>query len=159
MLEQETLYEQARELEELIRRVQRRLYAFDPEHPVSDLPLGQLRLCSALEAGPRTVTALSEELGTSVSAVTQIADRLERTGLLERTSESSDRRFRHLRLTERGARIMQSRRSSRITRTADALSHLTPTHRLQVLQSLQGLLDAAAEEGSGEMGKENGGSA
>lgn len=150
MQEEETLGDQARELEELLRRVQRKLYTLDPEHPASDFPVGQLRLCAILETGPRTVTTLSEELGTSVSAVTQIADRLERTGIVERLSESTDRRFKHLRLTERGASLMQSRRASRIARTADALCHIPSSQRLQILQSLQSLLEAAVENGGEE---------
>ncbi len=50
----------------------------DGDDPVAELPLAQLRLCNVLARGPRPMTEISREIGTSLSAVTQIADRLER---------------------------------------------------------------------------------
>ena len=48
--------------------------------PADDLPLAQLRVCSLLVGGDRSISCLSRELGITMSATTQLADRLERTG-------------------------------------------------------------------------------
>src|SRR5438128_8143690 len=89
--------EQAAQLECLLPKLMRRLFTL--QDAVSQLPLAQLRLCTILQGGPRPMSVLGEELSISVSAVTQIADRLERAGLVERVSEAEDRRMRRLRLT------------------------------------------------------------
>src|SRR5207244_9136663 len=96
------LQEQAAQLESLLPRLMRTLFTLEAEHPVTELPLAQLRVCSILYTGPRTLSALGDELAISVSAVTQIADRLERAGLVERVAAPDDRRMKHLRLTSRG---------------------------------------------------------
>jgi len=139
----ETLLEQASHLECLLPRLMRRLFTLDPDHPAAELPLAQLRLCAILSSGPRTISAIGEELGISASAVTQIADRLERAGLVERVSESDDRRVRYLQLTPQGVEIMRSRRELRICRAAQALEQLAPETREAVLQALQALLKAS----------------
>src|SRR5215472_9587622 len=95
----ESLISQAAKLECLLPKLMRRLFTLDPSHPANELPVAQLRVCVILQAGPRTVSAVSEELGISVSATTQIADRLERAGLVERVAERDDRRMKLLRLT------------------------------------------------------------
>ena len=56
---------------------------------VSELTLAQLRVCGTLFHGPRPMSALSRELGVSQSAMTQIADRLERARLVQRIAASS----------------------------------------------------------------------
>ena len=48
------------------------------------------------------MSALSREFGVSLSAMTRIADRLERARLVKRVAEGGDRRIRHLQLTPRG---------------------------------------------------------
>jgi DNA-binding MarR family transcriptional regulator len=139
----DTLCDQAARLEWLLPALLRRLFTLDPAHPVAELPLAQLRVCMILQAGPRTMSAIGEELGTTVSAVTQIADRLERAGLVERVPEGSDRRAKRLQLTPHGADVMRSRRETRIRRAAEALTPLPPATREAVLHALQTLLDAS----------------
>jgi DNA-binding MarR family transcriptional regulator len=141
-MKDETLLDQAESLECLLPALMRRLFTLDPDHPTTELPLAQLRVCTVLQAGPRTMTALSEELGLSVSAVTQIADRLERAGFVERVGEPDDRRVRNLQLTPEGAAMMRSRREVRVRRMAEALERLSPEMRRTVLQALHALLDA-----------------
>ena len=51
-----------------------------------ELPLAQLRVCAVLSEGPRAMSVLGRELGVSLSALTQIADRLERARLVKRTA-------------------------------------------------------------------------
>src|SRR5438132_7253453 len=142
-MSENTLLTQAAQLECLLPKLMRRLFTLDANHPAMELPLAQLRVCTLLQAGPRTISALSEELGISVSAVTQIADRLERVGFVERLVEPDDRRIKQLQLTPSGAGVMRSRRELRVRRAADALHHLSPEMREAVLHALRALVEAS----------------
>ena len=51
---------------------------------IDELPLGQAPPLRGDREGPRAMSALSRELGVSFSALTQIADRLERVRLVKR---------------------------------------------------------------------------
>jgi DNA-binding MarR family transcriptional regulator len=142
-MNEEILLTQAAHLESLLPKLMRRLFTLDPSHPANELPVAQLRVCTILQAGPRTVSTISEELGISVSAVTQIADRLERAGFVERVAGQDDRRMKKLQLTVHGTEVMCSRRETRVQRAAAALKHLPPAARVEVLQALNVLLDAS----------------
>ena len=109
-----------------------------------DLPLAQLRLCGILSEGPRAMSALSRELGVSLSALTQIADRLERVRLVKRTAEEEDRRVRCLRLTPRGKRMMRKRRDARLRSSLAVLEHLSTSERELVRTAMETLVSACA---------------
>ncbi|HZO88327.1 MAG TPA: MarR family transcriptional regulator [Chthonomonadaceae bacterium] len=141
----DTLQEQAAQLECLLPKLMRRLFTLEPDHPVTELSLAQLRVCTILQAGPRTLSAIGVELGISVSAITQIADRLERAGLVERVAGKDDRRTRLLQLTAHGAELMRSRRQARVRHAAEALEQLSPEKRETVLRALEALLEAAQQ--------------
>ena len=141
-MSEDTLLTQAADLEALLPKLMRRLFTLDPSHPANELPVAQLRVCTILQAGPRTVSTISEELGISVSAATQIADRLERAGFVERVAGQDDRRMKKLQLTPHGADVMRSRRETRVRRAAAALELLPPAARAEVLEALNVLLDA-----------------
>lgn len=142
-IEHRTVEDQAAELESLLPALMRRLLTLDPSHPVSELPLTQLRVCIVLQSGARPMSEVSEELGISVSAATQVADRLERAGLVERVAEPEDRRLRMLRLTERGSSMMRSRRELRVRRALDALNLLSAETREDLIRTVNALLGAA----------------
>ncbi|HEY2761147.1 MAG TPA: MarR family winged helix-turn-helix transcriptional regulator [Pirellulales bacterium] len=118
----------------------RRLMAIDDS--AADLPLRQLRVCMLLHESPRTMSWLSRELGVSLSAMTQIADRLERARLVKRHFEGGDRRVRSLQLTPRGLKIMRSREAARIDRAKRAIEQLPPDTRSNVLVTLETLRQA-----------------
>ncbi len=143
MTYEESVFEQAVQLEGLLPKLMRRLFTLEPDHPVADLPVAQLRVCIILQAGPRTLSAIGEELGISVSATTQIADRLERAGLVERVADPEDRRVKNLQLTAHGADLMRSRREVRVRRAEKALEHLSPEIRESILNAICTLLEAA----------------
>src|SRR5262245_13251689 len=65
---------QARELSSLLLGLTRELLVV--EDATVDLPLRQLRVCALLFDGPRSMSSLSRELNVSLSATTQLADRL-----------------------------------------------------------------------------------
>ncbi len=138
---------QAAHLEQLLPSLARRLFTVEPDHPLADLPVAQLRVCSLLlQRGARTMSQVGDELSISLSAVTQLADRLERAGLVARVAERSpggDRRTKRLCLTPRGETLMISRRALRLARTEAALRHLPAASRRAVLDALETLLEAA----------------
>jgi len=135
--------DQAAAIAELIPKVMRGLFVIDVDDPATGLPIAQMRVCSILRDGPRAMTAIHKELGISLSAVTQIADRLERAGMVERVTESDDRRVRCLQLTAHGLEIMHRRRNRRVRRVSEVLERLSPEKREEVLGALRVLLDAA----------------
>lgn len=134
---------QAAELETLLPALMRKLFTLDPDSPVSDLPVAQLRVCTLLQAGPRALSNLSQDLDISVSAMTQIADRLERAGMVERVCGAEDRRVRLLQLSPLGLERMQYRRAFRTHRAEEALLQLTEAERTALLQAVTRLLAAA----------------
>jgi DNA-binding MarR family transcriptional regulator len=119
-----------------------------------ELPLAQLRVCRVLCDGPQSISAISRELGVSLSAVTQLADRLERAKLVRRLAEDTDRRIRCLQLTNRGEMLLRLHDAERIRRMAAALEQLTPKTRGEAAAALDMLVRASvaarSHDGNGE---------
>ena len=132
----------AKSVAALIPRLAR---GMSPSHndPAEELPLAQLRVCGILADGPRPMSTLSRELGVSLSALTQIADRLERVRLVKRIAEGSDRRVRCLQLTSRGEKMMRQRGEARDQRVMAVLRNLSPSQREMVQSSLELLVAAS----------------
>jgi len=133
----------------LLRLLIRRVFALDPEDPSTDLPVAQLRVCALLNDGPRTVSTLARELAISVSAATQVADRLEAAQLVTRVADDDDRRVRNLVLTSHGADVARRRRARRLQSARALLARLSPAERKKALAALEVLAgewqSAAAE--------------
>ena len=137
------LQRQAADLESLLPALMRKLFTLDPDSPVSDLPIAQLRVCTLLQAGTRSLSMLSQDLDISVSAMTQIADRLERAGMVERVPGADDRRVRLLQLSAQGLERMQYRRAFRMHRAQEALLQIAEGERPAILEAVSRLLSAA----------------
>jgi DNA-binding MarR family transcriptional regulator len=137
------ILEQAARLERLLPGIARNLFTLNMDNPALDLPLGQLRACSILYDGPQPLTALGDRLGISASAVSQLADRLEQAGYVERSTDADDRRVRLLCLSARGEDMMRTRREERRAHAAIALRQLEPAARQALLDQLQALLEAS----------------
>jgi DNA-binding MarR family transcriptional regulator len=133
--------EQARTLDSTLMAVARQVLVDDDA--AAELPLRQFRVCMALYDGPRSMSHLSRDLRFSLSAMTQIADRLERAGMVTRWFEGTDRRVRRLRLTPRARRMLRLREEDRIRRIAAMLSRMPESARDSALQALQTLRLAA----------------
>ena len=68
----------------------------------------QLILLTVLDAaGESTMTALTEKMGTTMGAVTNLADRLVHAGLVEREHDTEDRRVVKVRLTDKGRELVR----------------------------------------------------
>lgn len=137
------LSEQAAQLADLLSRLMRAVFTLDASDPTMDLPVAQLRVCNLLNDGPRTISALAREMSITVSAVTQIADRLESAAFVERLAGTQDRRTRNLQLTDHGTDLLRVRRDRRVRRAHEVLGELAPGTRTQVLEALHALLDAS----------------
>lgn len=126
-----------------------RALASGSNDPAAELPLAQLRVCHVLQAGAQSISIISRELHVSVSAVTQIADRLERAKLVHRVAEDGDRRVRRLQLTRQGENLLQLHDEDRIRRTGAMLEQLTPKVRKEAAAMMERLgLAAAAARGN-----------
>src|SRR3954467_6662141 len=117
-----------------LRKVVRRFLSIDDS--IMDLPLRQLKVCVSLYGQSRSMSEIGRELNLSPSAVTQISDRLERRGLIERVFQDEDRRVRKLRLTRKGQQLIRRREQQQLVRIEAALDALTEGEINQVLAGL-----------------------
>ena len=124
------------------------------DESIADLPLAQLRLCNTLRGKARSMSSVSKDLGTSLSAVTQIADRLERSGFVKRVSRSDDRRVRCLKLTDQGEEMMRLHKENRVRRMADVVAGLEPEQRKTIAAAFE-MLVGAAKKTAGKKGNNN----
>jgi DNA-binding MarR family transcriptional regulator len=134
--------QQAAELTFLISALMRTLYSLETGDLALELPLAQIRACAAITEEPLTITALSSALGISLSAATQLADRLEKAFLVERFVLPDDHRVKLLRMTPHGKQIIDARRARRVERTAKALDVLSAEDRTLVISSIRRLYEA-----------------
>ena len=113
--------------------------------PLADLPLAQLRLLRALGRGFQTPSALADYLSTSVSAVTQIANRLEAAKLIEREEDPNDRRVRRLLLSRKGAKLIKHRSALRVDGAERLLASLSCEEREAVMNGIALLESTCAQ--------------
>jgi DNA-binding MarR family transcriptional regulator len=132
--------ERAIKLEALVPRLIRSMFQHKEDSQWIELPVGQIRMMRLLYAGPSTPSELSSQLSLSVSAVTQVANRLEAQGFIERSEDCEDRRVRHLRLSARGHSLMYRRHTARVQQAQRALAALDEKTQEQIIDSLEALL-------------------
>ena len=98
---------------------------------------GFLVLWTLWVQGPAQAHAMAESVGITKATLSGVLNTLESRGWLERSSISSDRRIVTLRLSARGADLMEriypefNRAESRVVRTVDASQLSTMTHALR----------------------------
>jgi DNA-binding MarR family transcriptional regulator len=133
--------QEAHKIATLLPNLMRRLFTLDDDL-TQDLPLAQLRVCAILREGPRQMTTLSRELGISLSAMTQIADRLEHAKLVDRVPDRNDRRIRCLKLTPEAEKMMLLRENSRIQSILTVLNNIPSGARKDILAALETFMNA-----------------
>ena len=143
------LLERARRAEQILPEITRHLLSLTMDHPLANLPNSQLKVCFLLMSGAKTMSQIGESLAISVSAVTQLADRLETLGLVERQAihrnGEGDRRIRSLALTAHGTDLMNQWRQRWIERFASTLAVLNPVEQDSVVAALETLLSACRQ--------------
>src|SRR3954463_8936012 len=132
-----------------LRNAVRRFLGVDDS--TMDLPLRQLKVCLSLYGQSRSMSDIGRELSLSPSAVTQISDRLERRGLIERVFQDEDRRVRKLRLTRKGQQLVRSRERKQLRRIKAALDTLTANELSQVMTGLETLAQSCTSTESAKL--------
>ena len=88
------------------------------------------------------VSHLATHLGIAPRSATEVADALERAGLLSRSPDPTDRRAVLLALTEHGRHTVGQVRDRRRAAADAAVTTLSPADRAELRRLLQRLLDA-----------------
>lgn len=106
--------------------------------------------------GPRRLTSLAADEGVAQPSMTQLVQRLERQGLVERDRDPGDKRVVWVAITDAGRRLLSDRRASRAEELATLLAALPPEDEaalaaavlaaLPVIRRLAGTADPAPSE-------------
>ncbi|MGI6295858.1 MAG: MarR family winged helix-turn-helix transcriptional regulator [Armatimonadota bacterium] len=137
------LRKKSEEVVSVLLALMRHLNTLAADDIAMELPGAQLRVCGLLWDGPKTMSTLAEELDITHSAITQIADRLERAEMVERVLEEDDRRCKRLALTAKGLAVLEGRRERRILRTMEAMKLLSGQQQDCIVESLRTMLNAS----------------
>lgn len=127
-----------------------------------ELTVAQAQALMLLRSGAATTTGLAASLGISAPAVTQLADRLVRKRLIERTPVDADRRSVAVALTAEGKRVVDAFRRRRQEVFAHALDRLDREDHplvMNALTKLAGVLssgEASRQVSSGKNAGESG---
>ena len=84
--------------------------------------------------GPQRITTMAAAEGVSQPSMTQLIQRLEQRGLVERTSDPADGRVALVNLTDAGKAALTARRERNATRVAELLAGL-PENDVRALAS------------------------
>ncbi|SEH91852.1 DNA-binding transcriptional regulator, MarR family [Mycolicibacterium rutilum] len=87
--------------------------------------------------GPMRLTALAEAEGASQSGMTQLVQRLEQQGLLERCSDPEDGRARLVTISEAGRKQWDIRKGIRRQRIAELIAQLPPDDQVALALAAQ----------------------
>jgi DNA-binding MarR family transcriptional regulator len=93
--------------------------------------------------GHTGVSDLSQHLGVSSAAASQMLDRLVEEGLIERTEDPDDRRMKKISLTEKGCRIYKDSLSARMRWLDELGKSLSDQEKETITTALQLMIDKA----------------
>lgn len=97
---------------------------------------------------------VAQQLDVSNAAASQMVDRLEQQGLVERVSHPGDRRVRMVQLTERGHSLVEEGIEVRLRWISDLTRMLTPDQQETIVVALAALTDAARQMETDTKGRE-----
>src|SRR5690348_13568370 len=121
--------------------------------PPDGLSLTAAATLATLErSGPRRLTALAAYEGVTQPAMTQLVDRLQGAGLLDRVPDPADRRVVLVRITADGTALLARRRVARAERVAGLLDRLSPGERSLLAAALPAIDALANAHGQGRTG-------
>jgi DNA-binding MarR family transcriptional regulator len=110
----------------------------------SDLTLLQLGTLLLLEDGEeRTVGALSEQIGRSLSATSRLVEQLVKRELLRRQEDPNDRRARRVTLSPGGRKFLLTMMRRRAEAELKLVEALAPEDQRTVLRALELMAEAA----------------
>jgi DNA-binding MarR family transcriptional regulator len=110
----------------------------------SGLSTSQLNTLMRLHyRGSCQVRGISDDLGVTAAAASQIVDRLVGMGLIERTEDPSDRRVRQVRLTARGRSLVARGVEARLAWVRQLARRLPPRELGEIVEALEHVTRAA----------------
>lgn len=113
----------------------------------SELTLLQLGTLLLLEDGQaRTVGALGEQIGRSLSATSRLVEQLVKRELLRREEDPDDRRARRVTIAARGRKLLQVMVRRRAETEMRLIAALAPEDQRTVLRGLELLAEAARKQ-------------
>ena len=95
--------------------------------------------------GAACVSEISDELGVTSPAASQLLDRLVQQGLVARSEDPSDRRLKQIALTPQGDRILKEGLHARLKWLEDLGSLLSPEEQARVSAAIQLLIEKAEQ--------------
>lgn len=132
----EPLSEVALELEAIFPAVLERLF-LTPDDPLGDMPLVQLKVVRALQAGPSTTSSLAVRFHMSKPAVSQIVRRLVNAGMVDQTRSGHDGRIKTIALTPLALSLLQERSRARASQASRTLATLPPNEVQKLMELLR----------------------
>ena len=110
----------------------------------SGLSTSQLNTLMRLHyRGSCPVSGISDELGLTAAAGSQIVDRLAGMGLIERTEDPTDRRVRQVRLTAKGSGLVARGIEARLAWVRDLVKRIPASELGTIVEALEQLTRAA----------------
>ncbi len=130
-------------VEVFMQRSFRDFKRFMDENGLSPSQLGSLM--QLYRCGKCGVSDISDHLGLTVPAASQLVERLVQQGLLERSEDPNDRRFKQVTLTERGKAIVEGGFEARQKWMELLTTAFTPKEQETIAGALTLLTNAACE--------------
>lgn len=135
--------ETARMMPVLLREINRQQKEFFPP----DLAISHIVLLDHLNAnGPSKMTDLAEELGTTMSAVTSIVDKMIQSRLVERRRSDEDRRVVRVSLRDEGVKMVLRVNKERRRMAEQMFSVLEKAEKKEYLRLLSKVCDGLTSE-------------
>lgn len=100
------------------------------------------------------VSDIAQHLYVSNAAASQMVDRLEQQGLVDRVPHPADRRVRMVQLTDRGHSLVDEGIEVRLRWISDLTRMLTPEQQETIVVALSALTDAARQMETNTEGRE-----
>ncbi len=91
------------------------------------------------------VTDLSEHLGVSSAAASQMLERLVEEGLIQRAEDPDDRRMKKITLTDKGYQVMKETVSARLGWLNELSANLTEQEKNQITTAINLIINKAKE--------------
>ena len=88
-----------------------------------------------------SVTGLSDHLGVSSAAASQMLERLVEDGLIQRVEDPDDRRMKKITLTERGDRVVKGLIQAQTSWIKDLAKEFTADERSQIIAAMQLMIE------------------
>jgi DNA-binding MarR family transcriptional regulator len=93
-----------------------------------------------------TVTTIANELGLTIGSASQLIDRLEVDGLVQRVEDESDRRVRRIFLHDRGTYLIEQLKSLRLRQMEELMSKLPHDLMVQLSATLTAVFPYITKE-------------